>query len=117
MKALIISFLVWRRCSTYGFGIQSPSGCRPIYAIKETIPTGRIFLDIGFGQDTSSKNHSQALTPSPPLKIPLSIPQAPQDLNIFDNATNISENCLKLRVGGPANTSADAKITRHGLEI
>lgn len=79
------------------------------------------FLNIRFGQDTSGANRfthpkpfsyppgtvinaTQAGAACPQQKVPT--PNFP----IFDNVTNISEDCLTLRVDRPANTTSTDKL-------
>lgn len=79
------------------------------------------FLNIRFGQDTSGSNRFAAPKPfiyqagtlvnatapgaaCPQQKVPIA------GFPIFDNVTNISEDCLTLRIDRPANTTADAKL-------
>lgn len=79
------------------------------------------FLNIRFGRDTSGSNRFAAPKPfvyphgaivnattpgaaCPQQKVP--IPGLP----IFDNITNVSEDCLSLRIDRPANTTVHAKL-------
>lgn len=79
------------------------------------------FLNIRFGHDTSGNNrfappepylypansvHNASLTGAacPQQKVPI------PDLPLFDNVTNVSEDCLTLRVDRPAGTSRDAGL-------
>ncbi|KIW13800.1 hypothetical protein PV08_08992 [Exophiala spinifera] len=79
------------------------------------------FLNIRFGEDTSSKNRFAAPKPyvyPDNLVVDASQPGAacPQQkvpfptFPIFDNVTRISEDCLTLRVDRPANLSSFAKL-------
>lgn len=79
------------------------------------------FLNIQFGQDTSGSNRFAAPKPfeyesgltvnattsgaaCPQQRVPV------EGIQIFSNVTDISEDCLTLRVDRPANTTADAKL-------
>lgn len=79
------------------------------------------FLNIRFGQSTGGNNRFAAPRPysyphgsvvnatqpgaaCPQQKVPI------QGLQVFDNVTHISEDCLTLRVDRPANTSSTAKL-------
>ncbi|KAF3389019.1 Secreted lipase [Penicillium rolfsii] len=79
------------------------------------------FLNIRFGQSTGGDNRFAAPKPylyprgsvvnatlpgaaCPQQKVPI------QGLQVFDNVTHISEDCLTLRVDRPANTSSTAKL-------
>lgn len=79
------------------------------------------FLNIRFAEDTSGENRFAAPKPftyadgtivnasapgaaCPQQKVPV------QGFSVFSNVTNVSEDCLTLRVDRPANTTADAKL-------
>ncbi|KAF2481466.1 carboxylesterase [Neohortaea acidophila] len=79
------------------------------------------FLDIRFGHDTSGANRfkaPQAFQYPPNAIVNASAPGAacPQQkvpipgLPLFDNVTNISEDCLTVRVDRPAGVSSGAKL-------
>ncbi|KAJ5745178.1 carboxylesterase [Penicillium odoratum] len=79
------------------------------------------FLNIRFGQDTSGSNRfsppkSFTYPPGTVVNATQSGAACPQQKDpipsfpIFDNVTNVSEDCLNLRIDRPANTSSTDKL-------
>ena len=79
------------------------------------------FLNIRFGQDTGGVNrflHPKPFSYADGKTVDASAPGAacPQQkvpvpgFDVFDNVTNVSEDCLTLRVDRPAGTSASDKL-------
>ncbi|RAL16899.1 carboxylesterase family protein [Aspergillus homomorphus CBS 101889] len=110
-------------------GPLPPRSIAPTVHLQDTdiwftgIATSKIesFLNIRFGEDTSGNNRfappksyaypagsivnaTQAGTACPQRKVPLA------DFPVFDNLTNISEDCLTLRIERPINTSASDRL-------
>lgn len=110
-------------CHPLTRGVQAPSVTDP--TTKATF-RGNLsnnvesFLNIRFGHDTSGANrfaHPQAFEYPSGTQVDASAPGAacpqprvPVEDFIFANVTDMSEDCLTLRVDRPANTTANDKL-------